>query len=385
MIVALKEAFGIWKGKVEKKIEKHPLEIISWEATRACNLNCVHCGSPLETWVKQNELTTGEVIGAFRQIAEDFDLSGFHHINITGGEPFVRKDLVEILKQISKIPRYRNVAIQTNGIYISENPGILKELKSCGVTGIGVSIDGLEGTHDAFRRMTGCWNKAMAAAKLCVEEGMVVTVSVVAHANNVDEIPTLYEIVKEFHPRYFRVMTIDPIGRAGLNQKYLLSPQETRQIMNFLKQEHEENFTRYADPKTTIVELGCGGWLGTELEGRVRPYIFHCIAGINNLGILYDGKLASCSNISRDFIEGDLRKERIKEVWERRYETFRDRNWLRVGGCKECAEWDYCHGGPMHKRLKDGKMTDCLYRSLFHGEDYRKYLSERVFKTVAGN
>lgn len=381
----LKKAFESWKNKVENKIREHPLEIISWEATRVCNLNCIHCGSPLETWVRRDELTTDEVIGAFYQIAEDFDLSKFHHINITGGEPFVRKDLIEILRQISKVPQYRNIAIQTNGIYIAENPEVLSELKRYGLTGIGVSIDGLKETHDAFRRKKDCWDKAIEAAKQAVEAGFVVTVSTVAHAKNVDEIPKLYEIVKEFHPRYFRVMTIDPIGRAELNKEYLLSPEQTKKVIDFLKQKHEENFMQYADPKTTIVELGCGGWLSTELEGRVRPYIFHCIAGINNLGILYDGKLASCSNISRDFIEGDLREERIKDVWERRYERFRDREWLRNGDCKECSEWDYCRGGPMHKRLKDGTMLDCLYQTVFHDKDYRASLPGQAFKTVAGN
>lgn len=381
----LEKAFDTWKERMNKKIKEHPLEIISWEATRACNLNCVHCGSPLETWVRQKELTTDEVVMAFYQVAEDFDLSRFRHINITGGEPFVRKDLLTILQEISKIPQCRNIAIQTNGIYIAENPDVLKQLKEYGVTGMGVSIDGLRETHDKFRRRQGSWDKSIEAAKKGVETGLAVTVSTVAYAKNIDEIAQLYELVKEFHPRYFRVMTIDPIGRAELNKEYLLSPEQTKQVTSFLKQKHEENFMQYADPKTTIVELGCGGWLSTELEGRVRPCIFHCIAGINNLGILYDGKLASCSNISREFIEGDLRKERIKDVWKKRYQRFRERGWLRTGDCKACSEWDYCHGGPMHKRLGDGTMTDCLYQTLFHGKDYRECMPEKAFKEAAGN
>jgi radical SAM protein with 4Fe4S-binding SPASM domain len=97
-----------------------------------------------------------------------------------------------------------------------------------------------------------------------------------------------------------------------------------------------------------MVELGCGGWFGKDLEGTFRPFIFHCIAGINNLGILYDGKIASCSNISRDFIEGDARTDNIKEIWDNGFVRFRDREWKRVGKCADCKEWDFCHGGPMH-------------------------------------
>lgn len=383
--MSLERAFNVWKTRINEKIKNHPLEIISWEATRACNLNCIHCGSPLETWIRKDELTTAEVISAFSQIAEDFDLSRFHHINITGGEPFVRKDLIAILQQISQVPQFRNIAIQTNGVYIAEHPEILAQLKACGVTGLGVSVDGLRDTHDSFRRKKGCYDISIQAIKKSVEACLVVTVSTVAHAKNVDEIPQLYEEVKKFHPRYFRIMMLDPIGRTRLTSDYLLSPEQTRQVIDFLQRKHEENFEDYANPQTTIVELGCGGWLSTELEGRVRPYIFYCIAGINNLGILYDGKLASCSNISREFIEGDLRIDRISDVWERKYQRFRDRAWLKKGDCKECKVWDYCHGGPMHKRLGDGTMLGCLYQTLFNGKDYRLCLPEHAFTTKAGN
>jgi len=96
--------FDQWKQRINDLIQKHPLQIISWEATRRCNLKCLHCGSPAEEVDLGEELTTDEVIGAFTQIAENFDMNGFRHINITGGEPFVRYDLLEILKSINKYP-----------------------------------------------------------------------------------------------------------------------------------------------------------------------------------------------------------------------------------------------------------------------------------------
>jgi radical SAM protein with 4Fe4S-binding SPASM domain len=104
--------------------------------------------------------------------------------------------------------------------------------------------------------------------------------------------------------------------------------------------------------------------MGRECEGTFRPFVFHCIAGLNNLGILYDGKLASCSNIPRDFVEGDLRTDSIRDVWETRYQRYRSFGWKRIGSCSACAEWKYCHGGPMHKRTPEGQMMGCLYNHL---------------------
>ena len=148
-------SFLIWKSKMDAMIHEHPLQIVTWEATRRCNLHCKHCGSPSEEVRVDNELTTEEVLGAFNQIAEDFDMAKFRHINITGGEPFVRKDLVYILQQLSQKPFYRNIDIQTNSLVLGRKPELLREIKNYGVTGIGVSIDGFRETHEDFRRMQG--------------------------------------------------------------------------------------------------------------------------------------------------------------------------------------------------------------------------------------
>ncbi|MFC1697548.1 radical SAM/SPASM domain-containing protein [Nanoarchaeota archaeon] len=366
-------SFENWKKNINGMIEKHPLQIISWEATRKCNLNCLHCGSPSESVELNEELSTDEIIGAFHQIAEEFDMSEFRHINITGGEPFVRKDLLTILENISQFDFYRNIDIQTNGMVLAENPDLYSKLKDYGVTGIGISIDGIKETHENFRRRKGSFDKVFSAAKTAVDNGLTVTVSTVAHAKNIHEIPELYELVKqEIKPRIFRVMTLDNIGRTKENNEYLLSPKQTKEVIGFLLNEYVDKCDTYHDQKNTMVELGCGGWLGKELEGMVRPFIFHCVAGINNMGILYDGKLAACSNIPRELgYEGDLRVDNIKDVWESKYQKHRDMEWKKVGECNSCTEWDYCHGGPMHKRVSDGSMSDCLYKTISEDMDFR--------------
>jgi len=360
--------FEDWRQRVEALIREHPLQIITWEATRRCNLRCIHCGSPSEEVDLSEELTADEVVGAFEQIANDFDIRQFRHVNITGGEPFVRDDLLDILRRISRMPVFRNIDIQTNGIILADYPGLLDELQKHGVTGLGISIDGLEETHDAFRRAPGGFAKAFRAAQLAAQKGYVVTVSVVAHAKNVGEIPALFALVKEqIGPRVFRIMTIDPLGRAEGLSDYLLSGAQLRQVIDFLREEYARSCATYADPAVTMVELGCGGWMGTELEGSIRPFIFHCIAGITNLGILFDGKLASCSNIPRDLVEGDLRKECIRTIWEHRYQRYRNCEWKQTAECAGCGQWGFCHGGPMHERLPHGDRYLCLFSRLTKG------------------
>jgi len=358
--------FDRWRQRIERLIRDHPLQVITWEATRRCNLRCLHCGSPAEEVELADELTADEVVGAFDQIARDFDMSEFRHVNVTGGEPFVRRDLIDVLRRISRWPCYRNIDVQTNGIVLADRPELFDELRAVSVTGIGVSIDGLEPSHDAFRRMPGSWAKAVEAARLGVEHGYTVTVSMVAHAKNVDEIPRFFEFTRrEIRPRVFRLMTLDPLGRTDADSEYLLSPDQLRQVIEFLRTQYQRDCPTYADPTATMVELGCGGWLGTELEGLVRPFIFHCIAGITNLGILYDGKLGGCNNIPREFVEGEIRTQRIVDVWEERYRRYRSLGCRKTGACAVCDEWKSCHGGPMHLRAADRGSYHCLH-TLYH-------------------
>lgn len=186
---------------------------------------------------------------------------------------FVRKDLLYILEQISQSQHYRNIDIQTNGIVFGRNPNLIDDLKKYGVTGIGVSIDGFREEHDSFRGLNGSYDLAVKAARESVEKDMTVTVSTVAYSGNVDGIPLFFEEVKkEIHPRIYRVMIVDPLWRAEENE-LSLSPKQTREVISFIFNEYVAN-------------------------------------------------LVSCSNIPREFgFEGDLRKDRIKDVWEKRYQN----------------------------------------------------------------
>ncbi len=57
----------------------------------------------------------------------------------------------------------------------------------------------------------------------------------------------------------------------------------------------------------------------------------------------------------------------------------------KIGECENCEQWDYCHGGPMHKRLANGDMFNCLYKIYHKTKDYNAVLPEEVFSVTAGN
>ena len=379
----MKRLFDVWRERVQEWVCRHPIQMIYWETTRNCDLQCIHCGSPKETWDRNQELTKEEVVGVFRRLAQGTDFSEFKFVSLTGGEPFMRVDLLDILSEIS-ILGFNPITIQTNGNYIARHPDVIDRLMNVRVMGIGTNLDGLELTHDSFRNMAGNYKNAIRTIKLVVplKEKIHSTITTVITHQNVGELEQLRDVVRELNPDRWRFAPFDPIGRGTRAKDLLLRPDDYRRLIEFAKKERLEHI----DDKTqTQVELACGGWLGTNLEGYVRPYIWHCVAGINLLGILYDGSIASCSNIPREFVEGNVRNDDILEVWNKRFLKFRSFEWKKTGPCIDCSEWNFCQGGPMHKRLPDGTMLNCIYKTVTEGTCWGEERCEGFSKTQGGS
>lgn len=356
----LEEKFKIWSDKVIDYTREHPLEVIFWEATRNCDMFCEYCCSPRETWIKKHELSAEEVIEAFREVSQTLDISRLRFVSVTGGEPFLRKDLLYILREINKLG-FEKITIQTNGNAIAQKPDLIDKLIKFGIRGIGINLDGLEQTHDSIKRKKGHFDRVVSIARqIAKKRELHLTISTVVGKKSLKELEELGLLIREFNPNVWRILDCYPIGRASLvRDKYLSSPQEYKDLFSFIQKQR----LMYIDRKDkTQIEFGCGGWLGTELEGRVRPFIFHCVSGINTITILYDGSITGCPNLSNDFIEGNLKKDRIADIWNNGFYRFRNFSWKKRGICKKCNQWNYCHGGPTHDLdSKEEEKVNCIY------------------------
>jgi radical SAM protein with 4Fe4S-binding SPASM domain len=74
-----------------------------------------------------------------------------------------------------------------------------------------------------------------------------------------------------------------------------------------------------------------------------------CLAGIHIASVLADGGICGCPNVPRSLVQGHIRTDRLKDVWEQRFEAFRDRSWMRhATRCEACTEFPSCKGNSMH-------------------------------------
>src|SRR5579875_2355196 len=131
--------------------------LVFWETTRACQLSCVHCRASAITEPLPGELSTDEGLKLFDQVAA-FG-KPYPTIIFTGGDPLMRKDLLERLSHAAR-----------QGISFAVSPAMtnlvstnkLVEVKSLGASSISISLDGASSeTHDSIRGRAGTFDKTV--------------------------------------------------------------------------------------------------------------------------------------------------------------------------------------------------------------------------------
>mgnify|MGYP005837868097 CR=1 FL=1 len=325
-----------WQGLVEKERREHSLKYLFWETTHACPLSCRHCGSdcgkPLD-----KELSTDEIKGALKSISRDFDAEKIM-IAITGGEPLMRKDLFEVMK-FARSLGFR-WGLVTSGMLVNEQT--IRLCEESDMSTVTVSIDGLEETHDMLRGAKGSFNKAVDALRMFKESGKfeVVQATTCVSQYNIAELPALHALFTEMGIDEWRLLTVNPIGRAKDDKRLTLKPAQFRSLMEFIVERRKNKAM-----KTLFEEEG---FLGIEYEGRVRDSLFYCPAGVNVGSILCDGSISACPNLPRTFIQGNVRKDSFKDVWENGFRIMRNLEWKKRGMCSKCVWWTFCKGNSLH-------------------------------------
>ncbi|HVL87989.1 MAG TPA: radical SAM protein [Candidatus Thermoplasmatota archaeon] len=365
-LLSIEQALVRHREQVLDAIANPDLQGLLWEATLACNLACLHCGNPVEgkegeaAWSRPQELSTAEAKAIFEQIAEDFDASRIA-VGITGGEATLRKDLCEVVAHIKKLG-FRAVSLTTNGSLTARDPALLDRLVESGVSLFTLSLDGAKRGHDTQRCKDGSFEDVLTTIRALRERHphVEVTVNTIVTPHNWHEVPEAYRLVSELGVPTWNVGPVSPVGRARDPSTHLTNEQ-LRDLLDWIA---DRNRPANVEASGVRISWICDGWVGSRFEGRVRDGIFFCGAGTRIASILYDGKAATCLEVNRKIgVQGDLRTEPLRKIWDERYGWFRGEraSRFRKGPCETCSEWDWCQGSSLHLREEDGTLVECIY------------------------
>jgi radical SAM enzyme (rSAM/lipoprotein system) len=353
----MKKQFQNWAWSQGMKFNSkvHDLNYFFWETTLRCNLKCRHCGSDCDKDKSTEDLPKEKVLQVFRNIAENYEPKDIM-VAVTGGEPLVRKDLFEILSEVSNMGFPWGMV--TNGMLVDE-----KMVESCAESGmktVSVSLDGLREAHNWLRNSDISYDRAINALSLFLKSGKFKVVEAITcvNAQNINQLEDIYKLLKDAGVHAWRLFTIFPKGRAETNRELILNKDLVTGLFNFIKDKRNSSPGMH-------VSYSEEGYLGCNWEKEVRDDFFFCGAGVNVGSLLADGSYSACPSLSREWIQGHVDEIGFTEAWETRYKNMRDRKWMRTDGCKSCRQWNKCNGSSLHLwDFKEGKTKVCHYNML---------------------
>ena len=161
--------------------------------------------------------------------------------------------------------------------------------------------------------------------------------------------------VAELGVPLWRITPVMPIGRAASRPDLVPTAADIRTILEFVRAGRQDA----GEPEPELCEEG---YVGNRFEGKVRPYLCDCRAGVTVGSVLHDGKIGACPELGSAFTQGDVRHERFRDVWNTRFGVMRDRSWTQQGVCADCSHYGRCRGGSLHLYDHPGaELLRCLY------------------------
>lgn len=193
----------VWQGETSPVFDA-PLWV-GWKITPRCDMECEHCWANLSGVDQPLEL----MLETAKKIAD----AGVMHVTITGGEPFLRKDIFEILEYLKS--RRVFIEIFSNGSFINEERARkLASILDRASDSVQISLDGAtDSVHDKQRRK-GSFTAAVRAIKLLKAEGIKVRVNFVSTPINVHELADAYLLADQLGVDIFSASAVYPTGRG---------------------------------------------------------------------------------------------------------------------------------------------------------------------------
>jgi len=262
-----------------------PVNYLRLAVTDRCNLRCFYC-MPEEGihYLPKKELLTYEEMERLAQVLTGM---GVNKIRITGGEPFVRKDLISFLWRLSKIEGIDQINITTNGVLTGD---YIAELKEMGIASVNLSLDTLD--RERFKTITRRdeLEKVMECFHLLMENQIPTKINaVVMEGKNTDDIIPMAELTHKY-PVSVRFIEEMPFNGEGSHYPVLVWTH--RKIMEVLKNHYPSINKLQDEPHSTSYNYTIPGHQGNV--GVIAAFSRTFCGSCNRIRITAQGGLKTC-------------------------------------------------------------------------------------------
>ncbi|MBF0169840.1 MAG: radical SAM protein [Nitrospinae bacterium] len=320
------------------------LRLVFWETTAGCNLECIHCRR-LEVSHKlmESDLSTEES----KRLIDRIRATGECILVLSGGEPLIRPDIFELARYAADVGL--TVALATNGTMVT--PEIAKKIKESGIQRVSVSLDGGDAaTHDAFRKLTGSFDKAVRGIKNIQAEGVETQVNSTIAKHNIHQLEQIYDNAVNLGCMALHIFMLVPVGcGVEIEESQSLDAVSYERALNWFYDKSKEGKIQTkatCAPHYFRIMRQRAAQEGLEVTPKnygMAAMTKGCLAGQSICFISHKGEVFPCGYFPLEV--GNVRRTDFKEIWEKgeAFVKLRDVGNL-TGKCGACDYKSVCEG-----------------------------------------
>ncbi len=328
--------------------DKRP--VVVWNATRRCNLACVHCYAAARSEPDPDELSTEQA----RAMIDDLAQFGVPVLLFSGGEPLLREDIFELGRYAAQ--RGIRAVISTNGTLIDRRTA--QRIREAGFSYVGVSLDGLRETNDRFRGRAGAFDEALEGIRQCRAAGVRVGLRFTVNRRNFADLGGIFDLVAEERIERLCIYHLVYAGRGTRLLGEALSHEETRQAVDLIFRRAEEFCARGLDCEVLTVDNHADGpYLYLKLAREQPERAADALQLLRWNGGNSSGMGIGCVDWRGDvhpdqfwthYSLGNVGERPFSEIWTDTSNPLlaglKNRRALLKGRCAACRFIDICNG-----------------------------------------
>jgi heme d1 biosynthesis radical SAM protein NirJ len=335
-----------------------PGPVVIWNLIRRCNLKCKHCYSISGDVDFPGELSTPEIF----TVMDELKAFRVPVLILSGGEPLLRPDIFEISQRAKDMGFY--VGLSSNGALIDDQN--ISRIVDIGYDYVGISLDGVGETHDAFRGKKGAFDASLRGVRLCRENGIKVGLRFTMTMDNHTQLNELLDLADAENVDKFYLSHLVYAGRGNKNRGDDARRDITRATMDMIFERCWDYVRRGIDKEFVTGNNDADGvyllyWMQQRFPEHVQHMQDKLVQWGGNASGVNVANIDNLGNVHPDtfwwhYTLGNVKERAFSDIWQDVSDPImaglKQRPRQIKGRCGACRHFDICGGNTRVRALQ---------------------------------